>query len=117
MKKDCNDAATFNFIVSIIGRFYFLKLTSLRMKMRIVFFLCTFFVLQGFIQKATAQNIPVTGKVMTRTNEPLAGATVTVKGSSVATVTDAQGNFSINVPGRNAVLVLTYLGYSTQELT
>src|SRR5260221_7881501 len=87
------------------------------MKMRIVFFLCTFFVLQGFIQKATAQNIPVTGKVMTRTNEPLAGATVTVKGSSVATVTDAQGNFSINVPGRNAVLVVTYLGYSTQELT
>src|SRR5260221_14693608 len=87
------------------------------MKMRIVFILCTFFVLQGFIQKATAQNLQVTGKVVTGLNEPLAGASVTVKGSSVATVTDAQGNFSINVPGRNAVLVVTYLGYSTQELT
>src|SRR5882724_107754 len=86
------------------------------MKMRILFFLCTLFVLQGFTQKATAQSLQVTGKVMSKSNEPLPGATVTVKGSTVSKLTDAQGFFSINVPDRNAVLVVTYLGYDSQEL-
>src|SRR5258706_11354972 len=97
-------------------RTLFFKLTSLRMKMRIVLLLCTFFVLNGLFQKANAQNFQVTGRVISRLNEPLAGATVTVKGSTVSTITDVQGNFSINVPNGNAILVVTYLGYDPQEL-
>lgn len=47
----------------------------------------------------------------------LAGATVTVKGSTANTVTDANGNFSISVPGATSILVVSYVGYETAETT
>ncbi|HLO79788.1 MAG TPA: TonB-dependent receptor [Chitinophagaceae bacterium] len=57
----------------------------------------------------------VTGKV-TQGDQPLAGATVTVKGSATSTNTDADGNFSITVPDDKAILVISYVGFTTQEL-
>jgi TonB-linked SusC/RagA family outer membrane protein len=64
-----------------------------------------------------AQNITVTGKITNRTNgEVLPGATVSVKGSQIATVTDADGSFSLNVPRTGAVLVVTYSGMLEQEI-
>ena len=47
----------------------------------------------------------------------LAGATITVKGSTTNTVTDANGNFSISVPGATSILVVSYVGYETAETT
>lgn len=46
----------------------------------------------------------------------LAGATVQVKGTTVSTATDENGNFSINVPANRSVLRITYLGYKTVEV-
>lgn len=62
-----------------------------------------------------AQN-KVSGHVTdSKTGAPLQGITVSVSGSNVATQTDANGNFSINVPP-NAVLIFTSVSHITQEV-
>jgi len=47
---------------------------------------------------------------------PLPGASVVVKGTTTGTQTDFDGNFSIQVSSSDAVLVISYVGYSTQEV-
>ena len=63
-----------------------------------------------------AQNIKVTGKVTDASNgETLIGVSVTVKGSTVATQTDVNGNYAINAPA-NGTLEFTYIGFVTKEV-
>lgn len=63
-----------------------------------------------------AQQRTVTGKITDPNNVPVAGATVSVKGSNVATETDAKGNFSISVPnGRNS-LTVTSVGFEEKTI-
>lgn len=59
----------------------------------------------------------VTGKVVDDSNSPLIGATVLAKGTSSGTVTDIDGNYSLNVPENANVLVFSYTGFETQEIT
>lgn len=60
----------------------------------------------------------VTGKVTDAgDNSEIIGATIMVKGTTTATVTDVDGNYRISVPEGNAVLVFTYVGKVTQEVT
>ncbi|MDR1610040.1 MAG: SusC/RagA family TonB-linked outer membrane protein, partial [Candidatus Symbiothrix sp.] len=47
---------------------------------------------------------------------PLTGVSVTVKGTTIGTATDLEGNFSLSISSDRAVLVFTYLGYKTKEL-
>lgn len=61
-----------------------------------------------------AQNVSVTGVVRDIDNEPLPGATVMVKNSTVGTVTDIDGRYSISAPA-NAVLQFMFLGYTTKD--
>lgn len=58
----------------------------------------------------------LTGRVTTDRGEPVVGATVQVKGSNTATVTDNDGRFRIDIPSSAAVLVISYVGYETQEI-
>lgn len=59
----------------------------------------------------------LTGIVDDNTGEPLIGATVAVEGSLIATATDIEGKFSLNVPkGRNLKLNVSYVGYSTKTV-
>lgn len=67
------------------------------------------------IQICMAQAIDVTGKV-TSEEGPVPGATVVIKGTTVGTATDAQGNFTLNVPDGNGTLVISFIGYKTQEV-
>jgi hypothetical protein len=70
-----------------------------------------------FTTIAFAQERTVTGKVTdANNNAPVAGATVALKGSQVATQTNAQGDFSISVPGSNSVLVITFVGFEQREI-
>ena len=62
-----------------------------------------------------AQNRTVTGTVTAANNTPIPGATVTIKSTTQATTTDANGKFSINVPD-NAVLIVSIIGYKTQNV-
>lgn len=85
------------------------------MKLKFLLLLCAIS-LHGLFSPAMAQEIQVNGKVVSKlTNEPLMGATITVQGSSKSTITDVGGNFTINVPGANAVLRVSYAGYATAD--
>src|SRR5690554_590659 len=65
--------------------------------------------------KFTAQQ-PVSGTVKDETGAPLPGATVRIKGTVQGTVTDLDGQFSIEV-GEDAVLQISYVGYVLQEIS
>lgn len=71
--------------------------------------------LTGIGSHAMAQ-VTVTGKVEDSKQEPLIGATVLEKGTSNGTVTDALGNYTIAVRDGAAVLQVSYIGYSAQEV-
>ncbi|MDR1223544.1 MAG: TonB-dependent receptor [Tannerella sp.] len=57
----------------------------------------------------------VTGTVKDNSGEPIVGASVMVKGTTVGTVTDAGGRFSLNVP-QDATLQVSYIGYQAREI-
>ena len=62
------------------------------------------------------QNIRITGQVKDKSGV-LPGVNVEIKGSNVGATTDENGNYSIDIPNSQAVLVFSYLGYATRELT
>ncbi len=59
----------------------------------------------------------VMGVVTGDDGDPLIGASVAVKGASVGTRTDINGKYSLNVPAGSEVLVFSYTGYTSQEIT
>ena len=61
-----------------------------------------------------AQSHTVRG-VVTDDEGPLIGASVMIKGTTIGTATDVDGNYSINVPSANAVLEFSCLGYRSEE--
>jgi len=58
----------------------------------------------------------VSGSVADTNGEPLIGASVAIKGKLVGTVTDINGNYSISIKNNDAVLVFSFIGYTTQEI-
>ncbi|WP_333821061.1 TonB-dependent receptor [Ohtaekwangia sp.] len=57
------------------------------------------------------------GKIVdASTQEPLPGVNILVKGTTRGTSTDSQGNFSIEVPDANSILVFSFIGYISQEI-
>ncbi len=64
-----------------------------------------------------AAAFPVKGRVVDKANgQGLPGVTVLVKGTPTGASTDAEGNFSLSAPDGNATLVVSYIGYATQEV-
>ena len=63
---------------------------------------------------AQAQNIKVHGQVVDQDGQPLIGATVRQKGAQTGTVTDFDGNFTLDVP-QNATLLVSYIGFKDRE--
>lgn len=61
-------------------------------------------------------NFKVTGKVTDETGKPVQGATVQVKGTTIATATIADGSFSLMAPSGTATLVITSVGFADQEV-
>ncbi|MFZ9262117.1 MAG: SusC/RagA family TonB-linked outer membrane protein [Chitinophagaceae bacterium] len=60
--------------------------------------------------------IDITGTVTDVRNAPLAGATVTIKGTKLSTVTDQSGKFSLRGVANDAVLQISFSGYITEEI-
>ena len=59
----------------------------------------------------------ISGKVNDENSAPLAGVTIAIKGSSTGTSTDENGNFTITIPATSSVLVVSYQGYLSREIT
>ena len=68
-----------------------------------------------FALAAHSQNVVIKGSVTDVNKEPLLGVNIKVKGTSTGTITDIDGNFSINGP-KGATLVISYIGMVTQEV-
>jgi TonB-linked SusC/RagA family outer membrane protein len=58
----------------------------------------------------------VTGVVKSETGETLPGVTVLIKGTTVGTITDVDGKYSINVENKTQVLVFSFVGMASQEI-
>ncbi|MDD4922925.1 MAG: carboxypeptidase-like regulatory domain-containing protein, partial [Bacteroidales bacterium] len=67
-------------------------------------------------QTAIAQTKKVSGRVYDSTGDVLPGVTVLVKGTRNATMTDANGQFTLSVPMNARILVFTYIGMKSQEM-
>lgn len=64
----------------------------------------------------TQQGKVIKGRILDFQGEPLIGVNVVLKGSTIGTMTDVDGNFQIeNVPD-NAILIISYIGYHSQEI-
>jgi TonB-linked SusC/RagA family outer membrane protein len=59
----------------------------------------------------------VTGRVTDERGEGMPGVNIQVKGSQQGTISDSDGRFSINVPNDASILILSFVGYATQEIT
>lgn len=77
--------------------------------------LCIFLYIVN-IGLCNAQDLNVNGTVIDDTGMPIPGVTVIIKGTSIGTVTDFEGEYSINASNENAVLVFSYIGFATQEV-
>ena len=59
--------------------------------------------------------IRVTGTVKDAKGAALAGVSITLKGATTGVTTDANGQYSINVPSKESVLLFSFVGYLTKE--
>lgn len=76
-------------------------------------FLLFLFLLVNF----TVQSQIIEGTILdSKSKETLPGATVYLDGTTISTITDLNGNFSINTKSNNATLVVSFVGYSTYRL-
>src|SRR5687768_2804779 len=73
--------------------------------------------LMFFMSSTAFAQISVQGKVTDNNNQPLPGVSVTVKENSNGTTTNSEGNFTISAPSQRSVLIFSYVGFPTQEIT
>lgn len=83
------------------------------MKQRLIFIFASLFLFVGMVMAQTTASGVV---VFLEDNEPIIGATVKVVGSNKGTVTDADGRFSIAVPGKDAQIEFSYIGMISKTM-
>lgn len=73
---------------------------------------------QGNVQVKETFNIllPVSGRLVDENGDHLPGVNIALKGSPQGTVSDHEGNFTIDVPNEQAVLLFSFMGYVSQEV-
>ncbi|HTN37168.1 MAG TPA: TonB-dependent receptor [Arachidicoccus sp.] len=62
------------------------------------------------------QKQKVEGKITDKTGTPINGASISIKGTKVGTLSDREGAFSLEVADLSAILTVSYAGYKTQEI-
>lgn len=82
---------------------------------KIKLLLCLFLT-TGLFSEAFSQGLKVTGKVINSfTGEPLSGASVGVKNSSISVLTDIKGDFVIEVPVSGSIIIVSFVGMNQME--
>ena len=82
------------------------------MKQFLFIFLSLFFLLMSYAQERT-----LSGKLTDENGEPLIGASVVIKGTTKGTITDINGDFQLVVDATATTLVISYIGYLSQEIS
>lgn len=70
-----------------------------------------------FAIPSDGQNLNVTGTVNDDAGQPLPGVSIVEKGTTNGTTTDVEGRYAINVSGGSSTLVISFIGFGTQEIT
>jgi TonB-linked SusC/RagA family outer membrane protein len=84
------------------------------MKRKLMLLLTCLFIGIGLV---TAQNQKITGVVLSEDDgQPVVGASILVKGTTMGTVTDLDGKFALSVPSSAKTLVISYIGMQTHEV-
>jgi len=78
----------------------------------VVLLICFLTALPGFAQQVKE----ITGTVKDSNGEALIGATITLNGSKIGTISDVNGNFTLSVPNGGVTLNVTYIGYLAQKV-
>ncbi len=60
--------------------------------------------------------VTISGKVTGEEGDPLIGATVQLKGTQIGTVTDFEGNYTLEAPSTDGILIFSYTGYELREV-
>lgn len=68
------------------------------------------------LAQSTFAQTAVTGTIRDAKGNPIAGASIQLKGKSVTTTSDNSGNFSINLPDKTGTLIITNVGYGNSEI-
>jgi TonB-dependent starch-binding outer membrane protein SusC len=70
------------------------------------------------LQKINQTQIKITGRVTSSSSgEPLPGVNIIIKGTTTGVVTDIDGNYTINVPDEKTILVFSFIGFLSEEVT
>lgn len=100
----------YNFLQKTVGRGKFLFLS-------VVAFAVLAMPLQVCAQRNESKTLTVKGRVIdARTSEPIAGVAVMLRASNVGAITDSGGHYVIGVGDPGGVLVISFLGYKSQEI-
>src|ERR1035437_845977 len=59
---------------------------------------------------------PISGTVTDEKGAPLPGVTIKLKGTTTGTITDADGKFTLEVPNANSTLIVSFIGFASQEV-
>lgn len=89
-----------------------IKSVFMKANLRLFTVLVMFFVSQIIM----AQSKTITGTVTDDTNQPLPGVSIRIEGTNTGTITDFDGNYSLNVPLGNVVLQFSFIGFKDQNV-
>lgn len=71
----------------------------------------------AFFSSAISAQISISGTVTDEMGEPLIGVNVSIKGTAIGNITDIDGKYSLQAPSAQSVLVFSFIGYRTAEVT
>ena len=83
----------------------------------VLFILCTAFLGGAIPAFAQQGGKKMTGQVIDENKEPMIGVSILIVGTSTGTVTDFDGNYTLNVPKDSKELQFSYVGYETKVIT
>jgi len=68
------------------------------------------------ITNNNVQQRSVTGTIKDENNNPMPGVNIQVEGTTIGTISDGNGSYTISIPNENVVLVFSFIGYNTQKI-
>ena len=84
--------------------------------MKNVYFLLIYALCWGLPAQLLAQSRLVKGKVTNESGAGIPGVNIAVKGTTMGTSSDAEGDYTLSVPGGATTLTFSFIGYATQEM-
>lgn len=71
----------------------------------------------GYDNSTDQLDISISGKITDEQNQSLPGVNILIKGTTLGTTSDANGEYTLAVPNENSILLFSFIGYTTQEIS